>query len=180
MAQEIEYELTYLAKKLPDEIRGEKGLLIRDVYVPETVAHAHLRLRQKGDSYVITKKQPLQGGDPSENTEETIALDREEYDALAACSEKVVAKRRYNVTIGGYPAEVDVFEEKLNGLVEIDFEFASSKEKAAFVVPEICLADVTKEEAFAGGYLSGRSYEDIEPVLNKYGYKKIPSDKEVA
>lgn len=173
MAKEVEYELTFLAKAIPTEIKGITGELIRDVYVPDTAPHAHLRLRQRGETYVITKKVPAHGADASEQTEETIPLEKEEYDALATCSTKVVAKRRYKVVINGYPAEVDVFEEQLTGLVEIDFEFGSSEEKAAFVVPEVCLADVTQEEAFAGGFLSGRSYSDIEPVLDNYGYKKL-------
>lgn len=173
MAKEMEYELTYLASKIPDEIKGMKGTLIRDVYIPDTVAHAHLRLRQKDDHYVITKKQPVKDGDSSEQLEETIVLEKDEYEALVRCSKKVVAKRRYKVEIGGFPAEVDVFEEQLKGLVEIDFEFGSREEKAAFVSLEGCLADVTQEETFAGGYLSGKSYEDIEPVLKKYGYKRL-------
>jgi len=173
VAKEIEYELTYLAKNLPDEILGVEGEYVRDVYVPDSVSHAHLRLRQRGADYVITKKAPAYGSDSSEQSEETIPLTKEEYDALASCSTKVVAKRRYKVSVGGHMAEVDVFQEQLEGLVEIDFEFGSSEEKSAFVPPEVCLADVTQEEAFAGGYLSGRSYEDIESVLDKYGYEKL-------
>lgn len=169
----MEYELTYLASRLPEEIQGVAGEYICDVYVPDTVSHAHLRLRQRGETYVITKKMPLNGTDSSEQTEETIPLEKEEYEALATSSTKIVAKMRYKVNIGDHMAEVDVFDLKLKGLVEIDFEFNSNEEKAAFDPPEVCLADVTQEEAFAGGYLSGKSYEDIEPVLEKYGYKKL-------
>lgn len=173
MAKEMEYELTYLAREIPKEILGVEGTLMRDIYVPDTISHAHLRLRQKGDKYVITKKYPVNNGDSSEQVEETIVLKKDEYEALASCSKKVVAKRRYKVEIGGHIAEVDVFEEQLHGLVEIDFEFDSNEAKSSFVPPEVCLAEVTNEEAFAGGYISGRSYEDIEPVLKKYGYKRI-------
>lgn len=179
MATEMEYELTYLAKRVPEEVQGVKGEYICDIYVPDTVSHSHLRLRQRGDMYVITKKVPVDDADSSEQTEETIPLEKEEYEALATCSKKVVAKRRYKVVIEGRMAEVDVFEEQLSGLVEIDFEFDSSAEKAAFIVPDVCLADVTQEEAFAGGYLAGRSYEDIEPVLDKYGYKKLEVGHEI-
>lgn len=179
MSKEMEYELTYLAKYLPAEIEGLAGEYVRDVYVPETVQHAHLRLRQRGETYVITKKVPAAGTDSSEQTEETIPLEKEEYEALAACSRKVVAKWRYKVMIAGHMAEVDVFDEQLKGLIEIDFEFASREEKAAFVPPEVCFADVTQEEAFAGGYLSGKSYEDIEPVLKKYGYNKVEVSDEI-
>ncbi len=173
MAKEMEYELTYLAKRIPEEIQGIEGEYVCDIYVPDTVSHAHLRLRRRGETYVITKKTPLHGTDSSEQVEDTIPLTKEEYESLAKSSTKIVAKWRYSVVIDGHQAEVDVFDLKLKGLVEIDFEFTSREEKAAFIPPEVCHADVTQEEAFAGGYLSGRSYEDIEPVLDTYGYKKV-------
>lgn len=173
MATEMEYELTYLVKRLPEEIEGMTGEYLSNTYVPETAKHAYLRLRQRGETYVITKKYLVSDADLSERVEETISLTKEEYEALVTSSTKNDMKWRYKVIIGGRVAEVDVHVGKLKGLVKIDFEFASNEEKAAFVAPEVCLADVTQEEAFAGGYLSGKSYEDIEPVLKKYGYKKL-------
>lgn len=173
MAREIEYERTFLAKHIPQEIVGEEGTLLHDIMVPDTVRHPHLRLRQKGSKYVITKKYPLRDGDITEMVEETIPLDKEEFEALKKCSTKDIVKRRYNVAIDGYPAEVDVFEEKLRGLVLIDFEFSTSADKDAFIVPGVCLADVSQEEMLAGGILAGRSYDEIEPTLVKYGYGKL-------
>lgn len=173
MATEIEYERTFLAAGLPAEIAGETGALMHDIMIPDTARHPHLRLRQRGETYVITKKVPARDDDLTEMIEETIPLEKAEFDALANSSTKNVVKYRYNVIIDGYPAEVDVFDEKLKGLVLIDFEFASNREKAAFKTPDVCLADVSQEEAFAGGLLAGKSYEDIEPILKKYEYKRI-------
>jgi len=70
-------------------------------------------------------------------------------------------------------AEVDIFEGTLQGLVMIDFEFDSEENKHAFVIPDFCLADVTQEEWVAGGMLAGKSYEDIEKKLKRFGYQKI-------
>lgn len=174
MATETEYERTYLARCLPDEIRGIDSVVIRDVYIPETVAHAHLRLRQKGDAFVMTKKVPIRDSDSSAMYEHTIELDRAEYDALIATSNRVLQKRRYNVLIDGYEAEVDVYEGGLKGLVTIDFEFASAVDKDSFAADShALLADVTQEEFIAAGYLSGKSYDDIAGELEKYGYERI-------
>lgn len=173
MATEIEYEKTYLAKRLPEGLASARSVVIRDVYVPETARHAVLRLRAKDDSYVITKKTILHGTDSSIMNEETIPLSTEEYQALASCSKKEFVKRRHFMKIEGHDAEVDVFEEKLKGLVIIDFEFPSEKEKQQFVMPDICLADVTQEEGIAGGILAGKSYEDIESLLKSYQYERI-------
>ena len=80
------------------------------------------------------------------------------------------------MNIAGHDAEIDVYGEKLAGLVVADFEFPSEAEKDAFVKPDICLADVTQEEVTAGGYISGKSYDDIAVVLQKYCYRKLEDE----
>lgn len=175
MANEIEYEKTYLAKRLPEGLADAKSVVIRDIYVPETARHAVVRLRAKDDDYVITKKTILHGTDSSTMSEETIPLSSEEYQALAQCSTKGFVKRRHFMKIDGHDAEIDVYGEKLKGLVVIDFEFSSEEEKEQFIMPEVCLVDVTQEEGIAGGMLAGKSYEDIEMVLASYGYERIDS-----
>lgn len=173
MSTQVEYEKTYLLKQLPDGIENASYVTIRDTYIPDTVSHAHLRLRAKDETYVITKKMPVAGADSSKQYEHTIELTKKEYDALVRCSEKDAVKRRYLMKVAGHDAEIDVYGEKLAGLVVIDFEFTSEAEKDAFQMPDICLADVTQEEAVAGGYVPGKSYEDIEPILQTYGYEKM-------
>lgn len=173
MSIEIERERTYLVSKLPAGLSLDESVLLRDIYIPEDVDHAHLRLRQKGDYYEATKKIQINEGDSSRQTEHTIPLTREEFDALASCSQKALQKRRYFTQIDGHAAEVDVYEEKLTGLVVVDFEFATEEEFTAFVQPDDMLADVTQDEVVGGGYLAGKSYEDIEAKLAKYHYKKV-------
>jgi CYTH domain-containing protein len=175
MATEIEFEKTYLLKALPDGIEQADSVLIRDVYIPQTADHAHLRLRQKNDKYVITKKCPVNGlgGDPTHSYEHTIELIPEEFEALASRSNKDFIKRRYFMKLAGRSVEIDVYGEKLAGLAVVDFEFDSKSEMDAFEMPDCALADVSNEEATAGGYLAGKSIEEIMPQLEKYGYKKL-------
>lgn len=174
MSLEIEYELTYLAKFIPKEINKVEPKTITDYYVPETdCIHPTLRIRKNGGRLEITKKEPVSGTDSSEQNEHTIILRQDEYDDLIASRSRMASKDRYKVNIGGHMAEVDVFKDKLQGLVLIDFEFKSKEEKDAFIPPDVCLADVTQEEFIAGGILPGKTYQDIEPKLKKYGYKKL-------
>jgi CYTH domain-containing protein len=174
MAIEIELEKTYLAKDFPDGLESAKSIVIRDVYIPEESArHLYLRLRQKGNMYEITKKIPLEKGDASGHYEHTIPLTREEYEAMVRVSNKDFVKTRYFMKINGADAEVDVYEEKLTGLVVIDFEFATKKAMDVFITPEICLAEVTQDDVVAGGYLAGKSYDDIADLLKRYNYKKL-------
>lgn len=169
----VELELTFLAKKIPEEIQGISPVRILDIYIPENASHAHLRLRQKGEKYVITKKLPVKEGDVSAQEEKTISLTKEEFEALAKCSKKRVVKDRYSFYRGEVLVEVDVFREDLKGLVLVDFEFESEEAKEKFVAPDYVLADVTQESFIAGGVLSGKKYEDLEEKLNEFEYKRI-------
>jgi len=128
MSQELELELTFLAKELPESIKTVKPTRIVDIYVPDMPEHSHLRLRQKGEKYEITKKMPVVEGDASEQIEQTIPLTKEEFIALSSCSKKRVVKDRYSVATEGKMAEVDVFTDELKGLVLIDFEFSTENE----------------------------------------------------
>ena len=172
---QIELELTYLAATMPEEVKGATPRRILDVMIPEGVAHPHLRLRQKGKKYEITKKQPVIDGDASKQTEITIPLEKVEFEALIPASQLRVVKDRYNVHIDGFPAEVDVFRGKLEGLVLIDFEFNTERAKADFRMPQVALADVTQEDFIAGGMLAGKSYDDISSDLARFNYKKLSS-----
>lgn len=175
---ELELERTYLAAALPADIAQCRNELIQDVYVPETVDHALLRLRKRGNRHVITKKIPIDSKDSTRQREHTIPLSKDEYDALALCSKKRATKRRYYCSLAGHNAEVDVYQDELAGLVIIDFEFSNEADMDAFVPPPICLADVSQEAFAAGGKLAGRRYKDIEPLLQQYAYKPLILQKE--
>lgn len=173
MSQELELELTFLAKELPREIKTVKPTHIIDIYIPDMPEHSHLRLRQKGNNYEITKKLPVAEGDASEQIEQTIPLTEEEFTTLSTCSKKKVIKDRYRMIIEGKIAEIDVFADELKGLVLIDFEFSTENEKSTFKIPDIALADVTQEEFIAGGLLAGKTYNDIAPELERFNYQPI-------
>lgn len=176
MSQQLERERTFLAKELPQEIKTTKPTRIVDIYIPDTPAHSHLRLRQNGKTYEITKKTSVAAGDASKHIEQTIPLTEEEFAALSRCSAKRVAKDRYRVMIDGILAEIDVFIEDLAGLVLIDFEFDTEDEKDNFTPPSIALADVTQEDFIAGGLLAGKTYDIIAPELARFCYKKLSKE----
>lgn len=170
----IELELTYLAKSLPAGIETVTPKRLKDVYVPDIEGvHPRLRIRRKGDKFEITKKIPISENDASAHTELTIPLDQQEFEALERTSNKLVEKDRYNISIEGHAAEVDVFTGDLEGLVVIDFEFDTEEQKSSFVAPDVCLADVTQEQFIAGGKLAGKNYADIQADLDRFAFKPI-------
>ncbi len=168
----MEYEKTYLAKYLPTDLRAFPHKEIIDIYFPQEVHHPTLRIRQSGDKFQITKKWPT-GDDHSQHLEHNADITKEEFEALAKASNRRIHKNRYYYPIGEQTAEVDVFLEKLEGLVVVDVEFNSAEELSHSTMPEFCLVDVTQDEWLAGGVLSGLTYPDIEPTLIKYNYQKL-------
>lgn len=169
----IELEKTYLAKKLPENFKGCSFKEIIDVYIPISSEHPSLRLRKNGNKIELTKKEPVNEGDNSCMKEQTIILTEAEFDVLNKVDGKRIHKIRYNYEYQGNIAEFDVFQDLLSGLVIIDFEFATMEEKDRFQMPDFCLADITQEVFTAGGMICGKSYEDIEHILNRYNYKKL-------
>jgi len=167
-----EFELTYLLKELPTGVLSSRHKEILDIYLPTDDVHPKLRLRQSGDIYEITKKQPVSGTDSSHQIENTIPLTKEEFAELATLKGKRVCKVRYYYHENGIDYEIDVFQDDLVGLVVIDVEFSSNEEKAKFTPPDWVLVDVTQEKFIAGGMLCGKSYEDIAGELAGFGYQK--------
>ena len=167
----IELERTYLAKELPD-LNNCKFKEIIDVYHPKSKPHPSLRIRKNGNKCEITKKEPI-NNDASHQEEQTIIITEEEFNELTKLEGKKVHKIRYYYDYNGKTAEIDVFQGPLKGLVLVDFEFESSEEKDSFEIPDFCLAEVTQEIFAAGGWLAGKSYEDIESDLKRFNYKKL-------
>lgn len=173
MSHEIEIEKTYLAKFLPSDLKSCKSEKMLDIYLPKESKHAKLRIRQKGESYVITKKTVIDKNDVSTQLEEHIRLSTEEFKSFSKISGNKISKTRYYYPYKNYTAEIDIFSGKLKGLVLVDFEFKNKKEFKNFIMPEFCLADVTQEEIIAGGVLSHNTMNSIGKVLKKFSYRKI-------
>jgi CYTH domain-containing protein len=168
----IEFELTYLAKFLPD-LSNCKSKEIIDIYYPLSSRHPTLRLRKNGDKYEMTKKQPINNNDSSIQEENTIPLTKEEWENLSKAQGKKTHKIRYYYPYQSKIAEIDVFQGDLKGLVLVDIEFNDEKEKNQFKTPDFCLVEITQEEFIAGGMVCGKRYEDLEPKLKEFGYQRL-------
>ena len=168
----IELEKTYLVKEVPNDLTSYPSKEIIDLYIPKNRVHPTLRIRKNGNKFEITKKEPLKE-DASEQEEQTIILTEEEFYSLVEVEGKKAHKIRYYYNYNGRTAEFDVFQGPLKGLILVDFEFDSIEDKNSFQMPDFCLADVTQEQFIAGGMVCGKSYEDIQENLNRFGYKRF-------
>ena len=169
----IELEKTYLAKFLPDFLEYCKQIELFDVYIPILSSHPKLRLRKRGDSLEITKKTLVDKKDSSQQNEQTIDLTKDEFEELLKVGGKKIRKIRHYFKYKGREVEIDVFKDDLFGLVLIDVEFDCVEEKNKFKIPDFCLVEVTQEDFLAGGMLCGKTYQDIEENLIKFGYRKL-------
>ncbi|MBZ9577704.1 hypothetical protein KJA13_01560 [Patescibacteria group bacterium] len=168
----IELERTFLLKEIPKNLKNCKSIEILDIYIPQSVEHPILRIRKRGDVFEMTKKSPVEN-DSSEQGEQTISLSEKEFYELSVMEGKRLRKIRYFYPVNNKIAEIDFYLDDLEGLVTADFEFDSVGEKASFVMPDFCLADVTQEKGAAGGILAGKKYSDVQSTLDKYNYQKI-------
>ena len=172
----VELERTFLLKKAPKDLKNCEFIEILDIYFPTTMPHPILRLRKKNNVFEMTKKAPVRETDSSKQYEETISLSKEEFLELSKLPGKRLRKIRYYYPWNSTTAEIDIYQDDLEGLVLVDFEFDSIEAKNTFTMPDFCLADVTQEKGTAGGILAGKKYSDIEPILDKYNYQKIKLD----
>ena len=165
-----EFELTYLPKRIPEGIKGAPSKKMLDIYLPAKAEHPSLRIRKQGDLLEIMKKELVDENDASHKKETAIILTEAEYADLEKLPGKRIEKTRYYFSESGITYEIDIFEGPLAGLVLVDIEFPSAVNKSQFTAPEWLLADVTQEEFVAGGMLCGKSYEDIQNDLLRFGY----------
>jgi len=169
----IELEKTYLAKTIPSELKNCKSKEIIDIYIPKSSVHPTLRIRKNGDKFELTKKEPVNKDDSSHQEEQTVILTEAEFNEFSKLEGKRTHKIRYYYNYNGRTAEIDVFQGALKGLILVDFEFDKMEEKDSFDMPDFCLVDITQEVFIAGGMLCGKSYEDIEEYLKRFGYIKL-------
>lgn len=170
---DLEIEKTYLLAYLPEELVNLEPVELMDIYIPESSFHPKLRLGKRGNVYEITKKKLKSESDMSVQIEETIPLEKYEFEALSFSSKKKIRKLRYSFKSKESKVDIDLFLDDLFGLGIADFEFESKVERDRFTAPDFVLADVTNEKFIAGGLLAGKTYEDIMPFLKKFSFKKL-------
>lgn len=168
-----ELERTFLVKSIPKKVLKSKSCEIVDKYFPANLKHPKIRLRKIGKKMELTKKEPVKKGDASTQLEQTIILTEREYKELFKIKGKELFKTRYYCKIDSVNIEMDVYQKKLKGLVTVDVEFKTKKEKHMFKPLDFFGIEITQVEVGAAGILAGKSYKDIEKSLNKYNYNKI-------
>ena len=171
--QELEIEKRFLVPEdKVDELKSfivpDSGVKMNDVYIPNGDAHKDLRLRQKGEKYMVTRKRPIKDGDTTTMLETTIELSSYEFDALASGIESNVEKERFLVDVSEWRGELDVFSGRHAGLVVVEFEFQNEADLSDFEQnANLDLVDITNVEWLAGGRLAEIDGETLKEKLKE-------------
>lgn len=145
----MEIERKYLVRKLPENLEQYNKKKIAQGYL---CTEPVVRIRRSNDNYYMTYK----GDGLMVREEYNLPLTQEAYEHLRPKIDGLlIAKTRYLIPLDNkLTAELDVFEEDLNGLVIVEVEFNTVEEANAFHAPDWFGEDVTNSGKYHNSYLS--------------------------
>jgi CYTH domain-containing protein len=151
----MEIEQKFLVKYLPENLHQYECHRIEQAYLCSGIT---IRIRKIDEQYIFTYKKPqISKNLVNINEEIELYLDQKSYDHLSLKKDGfIVKKRRYIIPLQlGLKAELDIFEDRLNGLVIVEVEFSSEKEIFSFAKPDWFGENVSKRQEYTNSYLSG-------------------------
>lgn len=164
----IERERRFLIDRFPVDANVVRIRHITDRYIDGTT----LRLRQQSDDngppmFKLTQKLQSPGSGAQQGFITNMYLTREEFRILAQLPAEQLSKTRYSVT----PFGIDVFEDRLTGLVLAEAEFESVSDADALTLPSFVAHEVSADVRFTGGRLVHASRQEIQAWLLEYGIR---------
>jgi adenylate cyclase len=147
----VEIERKWVPAAPPPGLAGHPSRHVEQGYVALD-EHAEVRVRRADDERTLT----IKSGSGMVRVEEELPLSADQFDALWALTEgRRVVKTRYLVPLDeGLTAEVDVYEDALDGLVTAEVEFPSEDAAEGFAAPEWLGRDVTGDKRYANRALA--------------------------
>lgn len=154
----MEIERKFLVKELPENLEQYKCKVIEQGYLSRNPT---LRIRKSNDDYILTYKSKF-GIAKDENrtakveNEVEVPLDESSYLHLKEkIDNRIIAKKRYLIPLKeGFTAELDIFQEQLEGLMLVEVEFVDEETANSFCPPAWFGEDVSLDRHYTNGYLS--------------------------
>lgn len=150
MKQEIfEIERKFLVKELPENIVNCKKLYIKQAYIS---TNPTIRLRQQDNDYILTVK----GSGIMKKVEYELPLTEEQFNNLwQKIESNVIIKNRYKIPLDdNLMAELDIYEDKLKGFMNVEVEFLSTKQAILFDPPSWFGQEVTQNKEYSNASLA--------------------------
>lgn len=144
----MEIERKFLVKVLPELNYIKQEKIVQGYISTDPV----IRIRQMGDTYCLCIKS--QGHMIREEFE--LNITKEQFDNLW---EKVdfspIKKKRYFIPLdANLTAELDVYEDHLEGLYTVEVEFTSQQQAERFLPPSWFGSDITHDNRYKNNHLS--------------------------
>jgi CYTH domain-containing protein len=151
-----EIERKFLVARLPSDLAGRPGVEIRQGYLSwEPSGGVEVRVRARGEARLLTVKR----GSGAVRDEVEIALTGEQFDSLwPLTTGRRIRKTRHELPLvpgeeagsapSGIVAELDLYEEALEGLAVVEVEFPTAAAASAFEPPAWFGREVTDDERY--------------------------------
>ena len=166
MVIRMEIERKYKIKQLPEDLSQYGYKVIEQGYLCHNPT---IRIRKSNEDYILTYKSKIspknEEGAPIVNNEVELPLTEEAYYQLKEKTEgNIVHKIRYLIPIErGLTVELDVFGDKLKGLIFAEVEFPDEESAYAFIAPDWFGKELSMDKRFSNYNLSKLS--GIEELL---------------
>lgn len=164
----IEVERKFWLKALPGDFDANgKFTRIEDLYVTGTRLRVRRMTSPSGEVLVckLGQKFRAEGQSAEERTMTSMYLDEGEYALLAGLPGEWVVKRRYAYQAAERRWQIDVFEDRLEGLLLAEVEARDGENISVVPVPDFAAAVVTNDPFFAGGALARLPQADFQRWL---------------
>lgn len=154
-----EIERKFIVDALPEGLDLEplNGKKIYQGYLANT-PESIVRIRQKGDEYILTFKED-KGGHAAECVELECEISEEQFTKMWPGTQgRRLEKTRYEIAYGNHTIELDVFEGVNQGHMLAEVEFGSTSDADMFQPPEWFGVDVTSQTQFANASIAEQGF----------------------
>ncbi len=163
----MEIERKYLVTQLPENLSQYKFKKIEQGYLCHNPT---IRVRKSNQDYILTYKSKLGIEKTTENSavinnEVELPLTKGAYEELKAKTDgNIVYKTRYLIPIANkLTAELDIFEDRLLGLVMVEVEFPDEMSANEFLPPKWFGKELSSDKRFSNYHLSKLSdYKELD------------------
>ena len=144
----MEIERKYIIEKIDVDLSGCEYKELEQYYISYSPV---IRIRRIGKSFMLTVK----GKGHMAREEFELELSGEEFGELLKKAESgAVIKRRYYIEYENHTIELDIYRERLAGLITAEVEFDSMEEAMRFTPPKWFAMEVTHDKRYKNASLS--------------------------
>ena len=176
---DIELEKAWLVKDLPENINKLKKVNITQAYLEGYSDNSGLelhnaRIRKMDNEYTFTVKYFAgNSAETGQQIEKTETITKERYiELIKQATKKIVKIRYYSPLENGLTAEIDMYQNELNGLNVVEVEFPSLSKEKSFKKPEWFGKEVTDSKGIYPPIIAEKKLLEVQKINDEYSQKE--------